>query len=629
MEKTWQRAPLDCFPEQDSNPIGSSHVITCRAFQTGGDPQPQGTHIVAEAVGANDPDGTSSHDTPDFECRTNQAGECSFTHGPAPGGRGTTNAEGVTRYRAWIDIDNSNSTVEADETEHQDENFGAGQIAEPDQTDVVEKSWTRNPTAVTVEPENDSASVGTCNAFTITVTGDNQPVRGVLIDVEQRHDRANNQTNNDEPRVTFCTPGAGDGPNPSAVDQTQGDLDPPDENPDNPGTLGGETVTATDAQGRVTIGIAVEPANGSDGTGNVTVTAFFETDDDNDPEAGEPQDTSTKTWVLPAGRTIVCEPENDSNPVNTQHTVTCTVRDRFGVPIQGVGVTFTEDGQGDFTSRGTSTDANGQVRAVTTSSQGGTQTITATIDDDLQGGEPGEVDECDQAAGSPANAPAGACSDSVAKTWIPASASPTQFERDVTIEAQKSTLVFGKNVTLGGTVESDAAAPTACTQFVSVDILRDVVGGASEFQQFATVQSDSNGAFSYDFRADVSANYIAQVEEVAQCGAATSDAEPVLVKVKVGLRLSDSSVRRGQRVRFTVLTRPCPATARDRVLLFRAIEGEFGKVAGKRTNDRCTKSFRRRVRTDSVFQARWPKQAEEFLAGKSRPKIVRVVNRRR
>jgi hypothetical protein len=64
------------------------------------------------------------------------------------------------------------------------------------------------------------------------------------------------------------------------------------------------------------------------------------------------------------------------------------------------------------------------------------------------------------------------------------------------------------------------------------------------------------------------------------------------------------------------------------VILFRAIEGEFGKIASKRTNGRCTKSFRVTVRDDSVFQARWPKQAEELLAGKSRAKVVRVRNRR-
>ncbi|HEX2196156.1 MAG TPA: Ig-like domain-containing protein [Actinomycetota bacterium] len=628
VEKTWQRAPLDCSPEQDGNPTGTSHTISCRASQVGGGTPPQGTRISAEAVGANDPDSGDTPETPDFQCRTNQEGVCSFTHGP--GGNGSTNSQGVTRYRAWIDQDDANSTVEADRTEGRDENGEPGSQPESDGTDVVEKTWTRTPQTLTMEPGSDSASVGSCNAFTITVLGgDGLAVPGVFVDLEQRHERANNQTNDDEPRVSFCTPRQGEGPNPSGVDQTQGDLDPPDESPDNAGTAGGETLSPTDQSGRVTIGITVEPANGSDGSGTVNLVAFFETDDDSDPEQGEPQDSSTKTWVPREGRTIVCEPENDTNPANTQHVVTCTVRDRFGDPVEGEGVTFTEEGEGDFTSRGTRTDANGQVRAVTTATAAGAQTITATLDRDLQGAEPGEVDECDRPAGTPANAPAGTCSDSVSKTWTAPSTSPSQFARDVTIEAQRSRVLFNRNVTLSGSVEADAVAPTACTQFVEVNILRDVIGGASDFELFATEQTDANGTFSHSFRADVGANYVAEVEELAQCEAATSEPEPVLVKVKVSLRVSDSNVPRGKRVRFTIRTAPCPETARDRVLLFRAIEGEFGKVGSKRSNERCTKSFKRRVRSDSVFQGRWPKQAEEFLAGKSRPKVVRVQNRRR
>lgn len=631
IEKTWERAPLDCFPEQDGNPTGTSHTITCRASQAGGGNPPQGTHIVAEAVGANDPDNGDTPDSPDFECRTNQEGTCSFTHGP--GGRGTTNLQGVTRYRAWIDQDNANSSTEADRTEGRDEVAQPGTQGESDGTDVVEKTWTRNPASLSMTPESDAASVGTCNPFTITVLGeDGRAVAGVFVDVEQRHERATNQTNDDEPLVFFCTPRPSDGSNPSGVDQTQGDLAPPDESPDNAGTAGGETLSPTDESGRVTIGIAVDRANGSDGSGTVALTAFFETDDDNDPEAGEPQDSSTKTWVPQEPRTITCLPETDTNPANTQHLVTCTVRDRFGAPVEGEGVTWTETGEGDFASRGARTDENGEVRAVTTSATAGGQSITATLDRDIQGAEPGEVDECDRPAGTPqGTSAAGACSDTVDKTWVAATttASPEQVAREVSIEAQRNRVLYNRNVTLSGAVESDASAPAACTQFVDVNILRDVTGGTSEFEPFATEQTDENGTFSHSFRADVGANYVAEIEEVAQCDAATSESEPVLVKVKVGLRVSDTKVPAGKRVRFTITTAPCPETAGDRVLLFRAIEGEFGRIGSKRTNDSCSKSFRRRVRQDSVFQARWPKQADEFLTGRSRSKVVRVQNRRR
>jgi hypothetical protein len=94
----------------------------------------------------------------------------------------------------------------------------------------------------------------------------------------------------------------------------------------------------------------------------------------------------------------------------------------------------------------------------------------------------------------------------------------------------------------------------------------------------------------------------------------------------VTLRLSENKVGEGERVRFRIGTAPCPATARDRVLLFRSIDGEFGKAGRKRTNGRCVATVVRRIEETSVYQARWPKQAPQFLAGRSRSKAVRVVD---
>jgi hypothetical protein len=163
-----------------------------------------------------------------------------------------------------------------------------------------------------------------------------------------------------------------------------------------------------------------------------------------------------------------------------------------------------------------------------------------------------------------------------------------------------------------------------CTDFVTVEILRDVVGGADEFAPFATTETDGNGAFTVTEKADRSANYVAQVAETALCDDASSSPQPVLVRVKVSLTLSEDRVPEGGRVRFRIETAPCPATARDKVLLFRAIQGEFGKSGRAKTNERCSATIVRRVGRDSVFQGRWPKQSAQFLAGKSRSKAVRV-----
>ncbi|MDQ4025106.1 MAG: hypothetical protein M3217_06415 [Actinomycetota bacterium] len=164
-----------------------------------------------------------------------------------------------------------------------------------------------------------------------------------------------------------------------------------------------------------------------------------------------------------------------------------------------------------------------------------------------------------------------------------------------------------------------------CTDFVTVRILRDVVGGADEFELWAQEQTDSNGAYSVTDQADRSANYIAQVGATETCDDASSSPQTVLVRVKVSLSPSDDSVNEGQRVRFRIKTAPCPATAGDKVLLFRAIQGEFGKSGRKQTNQGCAATIVRRVNQSSVFQARWPKQSPQFLAGRSRSKAVRVI----
>lgn len=295
--KTWTATPttatrVDCNPETATNPTGTAHAITCTATNSSNQTV-AGAQIDVEAAGTNDPDNGDSNATPDFTCVTNNQGTCTVTHGT--GGIGTTPNAGTTTYRAWIDVDQNNATGGPDTAEGQAEVTQPGTTAEPDATDVVTKTWTSGPTNLSITPTSDTAQVGECNPFTVTVTDSgNRGVSGVTVDVEQLHALATNNVANDEPTVSFCTPATG--ANISAVDEARGDLR---ENPDNRGSAGGETTTATNAAGQVTFGIAVSPAGGSDGTGTVTVSAFAETTDNDDPEQGEPRATATKTWTAP------------------------------------------------------------------------------------------------------------------------------------------------------------------------------------------------------------------------------------------------------------------------------------------------------------------------------------------
>jgi hypothetical protein len=241
----------------------------------------------------------------------------------------------------------------------------------------------------------------------------------VRLDVEQRHQTSNDNTANNEPAVSFCGPATGE--NVSAVTAGSGDLAPPAESPDNIGTAGGETAGTTNASGQITIGIVVAAANGHNGTGTVTVTGFYETTDNDDRDTGEPGTNVVKTWIVPEGRTIDCEPETATNRTGVTQTVVCIVRDRFGEPAPGESVTFTEGGPGDLTSATTvTTDSAGRAQVTATSLQPGAQIITGTITDDVTGNEPNEVDDCDRAANDPSGSPAGSCADAVTLTWTQA-----------------------------------------------------------------------------------------------------------------------------------------------------------------------------------------------------------------
>jgi Ca2+-binding RTX toxin-like protein len=133
---------------------------------------------------------------------------------------------------------------------------------------------------------------------------------------------------------------------------------------------------------------------------------------------GNATDTGRKPWVTaPANaRNIDLQPEAATNPPATEHEVVAKVTDRFGNPVPGVTVTFTESGPGRFVTGGSSTtevtDANGEARArtTTTPNEQGDQQITASID-------PGATD-CELPANQPDQGdPAGNCSDTVVKTW--------------------------------------------------------------------------------------------------------------------------------------------------------------------------------------------------------------------
>jgi len=200
-------------------------------------------------------------------------------------------------------------------------------------------------TGLTLTPETDSAPTGTCNAFTVTLTeattqqdpnpgaeGETVDVR--VVDADQAQAPGNNQN---QSNVQFCQPalsttpntGGNSGPNPQSPSEVV--------NQGNNPTQRNAEFTPTDANGQITFGIL------STDTGTFSVTAYFDADNDDQVDANEFQDTSTKTFTAggaQAARTVSCVPDNDSNPEGTTHTFLCTVSGEGGAALANVGLSF-------------------------------------------------------------------------------------------------------------------------------------------------------------------------------------------------------------------------------------------------------------------------------------------------
>ncbi len=114
-------------------------------------------------------------------------------------------------------------------------------------------------------------------------------------------------------------------------------------------------------------------------TGNDTITAQA-------VGGSNPSDTASKTWKAGTPASLVLTPKTAVNQVGTTHTVTATVRDKFGNPVPGATVDFTVSGAN--TASGTATtDANGQARFSYKGTNTGFDAITAQA---REGTRPGD-----------------------------------------------------------------------------------------------------------------------------------------------------------------------------------------------------------------------------------------------
>jgi hypothetical protein len=395
--KTWTASRVECTPETDTNPTGTRHDITCTATDAAGDPV-EGTVIDAEATGTNDPDSANSPTSPDFTCTTDATGTCQISHGP--GGEGTTDDVGTTTYRAWIDEDDDDTTTEADATEGRDEASSAGATAEPDDTDVVEKSW--NPSPLECEPETDGNPAGTSHTIQCSArNASNQPEAGIQIDVEATG--ANDPDSSNTPLTPdfTCTTGV-DG----KCTFTHGP--------------GGKGTTNT-------IGTTTYRAwRDEDGSDTTTEADTTEGRDESANPGSVPESDETDVVAKSWGASFLdCSPETSTGSAGSVHTITCTTRHSGNtvagtqVDVEATGANDPDNGNTPATPDFTCTTANNGTCTITHTGQGaGETTYRAWIDSDGSNSTP----EADATEGRDEQATPGATGESdttdvVTRTW--------------------------------------------------------------------------------------------------------------------------------------------------------------------------------------------------------------------
>ncbi|HEU5035095.1 MAG TPA: Ig-like domain-containing protein, partial [Mycobacteriales bacterium] len=164
---------------------------------------------------------------------------------------------------------------------------------------------------------------------------------------------------------------------------------------------------------------------------------------------GTASDSATKNFHTPTAgeaRNVSVAPKTDTKVPGSADTFTATVKDRFGNPVPGTTIDWSETGPGAFRTAAIScnTDAAGQcsIEVASLTGEQGTETVTATIhgsDASSECASPAGYSNYN-ANGASANsgttpnaggqnnvapgAPAGNCSDSGTVTWKPATTPP-------------------------------------------------------------------------------------------------------------------------------------------------------------------------------------------------------------
>jgi Ca2+-binding RTX toxin-like protein len=399
---------LECEPETAQNQVNTQHTVTCYVLDTAvsevirfeinsdtdGDTPitPDGTDSTCTAADA--PNTTGETGGPAFDNDVT-VDDCaySFTYtGPA--------AARSDLIRAWIDDDSNIATTDFDTAEGRDATAVPGNIQpEPDDTDVVDKSWFSAALATATLDCDDEAGNDSDNGFAGNDTQTNPQGQSELYTCKVFNDNGagggiadNGIQEGSEAAIggmVIDAENLGGANDPDTAGQPDVTTSPP-----NNAAADYPNACTTAANGQCTFTLTA--SENELGTADVC----FWVDDDNDnvysdggnendggscgeapaTEDGDLTDVVSKTWATSAATFLDVEPEFDSNATTaapgTQHVMTATVTDQFGAPVQNAPVDWQLTGRNGAAGDGgggpitlcdnTTTNANGQVTCTIT-----------------------------------------------------------------------------------------------------------------------------------------------------------------------------------------------------------------------------------------------------------------------
>ena len=195
---------------------------------------------------------------------------------------------------------------------------------------------------------------------------------------------------------------------------------------------------------------------------------------------------------------------------------------------------------------------------------------------------------------------------------------PPKGTAAVTLDARPTTVVFGSATTLSGKLNG-----TASDQNVVVRIEADDTAPYGDSYRNTGLETRTANSGNYSVQVTPTVN--TQYRAVAQASPpVTSPARLVVVRPRVGLTLSDSTPRRGARVRFSGSVAPAHDGATV-LIQRRSATGRFITVARatlRDAGDAVSRYSRRiRIRRDGVYRARLARHADH-AAGGSRARTV-------